>query len=125
MSLAQYFKKGACLKCRKLLEGWPIRSNFRHKSEYAHLYNQGQYVDKRIREYFYYIDHQGQLFLDDTKVKNFITCFKDKAFLEFFFKRLKKNSTDRYQESFPYLSLCGRERNYVRYKCLDWRLFCM
>ncbi|XP_067871832.1 UPF0598 protein C8orf82 homolog [Heterodontus francisci] len=76
-------------------------------------YSQGQSPEPRIREYFYYIDHQGQLFLDDTKVKNFITCFKDKQFLVFFFKQLRKNSTGRYQE-FPYVSLCGRERNYVR-----------
>lgn len=81
-------------------------------------YIQGQYADKNIREYFYYIDHQGQLFLDDTKVKNFITCFKDKAFLEFFFKRVKKNSTGRYHDTFPYLSLCGRERNFIR--CDDY-----
>jgi hypothetical protein len=33
--------------------------------------------------------------------------------LAFFFKRLRLNDTDRYKD-FPYLSLCGRERNYVR-----------
>ena len=31
----------------------------------------------------------------------------------FFFKRLKINETDRYPE-FPYLSPCGRERNFIR-----------
>uniref|UniRef100_UPI00398EDD15 UPF0598 protein C8orf82 homolog n=1 Tax=Pristiophorus japonicus TaxID=55135 RepID=UPI00398EDD15 len=76
-------------------------------------YVQGQSPEPRVREYFYYIDHQGQLFLDDTKVKNFITCFKDKQFLVFFFKQLRKNSTGRYLE-FPYVSPCGRERNFVR-----------
>lgn len=55
-----------------------------------------------------------QLFLDDTKVKNFITCFKDKQFLKFFFKRLKKNQTERYKEDFPFISPCGRELNYIR-----------
>ncbi|XP_060739466.1 UPF0598 protein C8orf82 homolog isoform X2 [Tachysurus vachellii] len=39
-------------------------------------YTQGQSPEPRVREYFYYLDHQGQLFLDDTKVKNFVTCFK-------------------------------------------------
>jgi Domain of unknown function (DUF4505) len=34
-------------------------------------------------------------------------------FLDFFFKRLRVNETDRYP-CFPYISLCGRERNYVR-----------
>ena len=37
----------------------------------------------------------------------------EKAFLEFFFKRLRLNETDRYPE-FPYLSPCGRERNFIR-----------
>ncbi|XP_026578784.1 UPF0598 protein C8orf82 homolog [Pseudonaja textilis] len=78
------------------------------------LYQQGQSPSPRTREYFYYIDHQGQLFLDDAKVKNFITCFKDKQFLVFFFKQLKLNRSGRYEESFPYLSPCGREHNYVR-----------
>ncbi|XP_075901817.1 UPF0598 protein C8orf82 homolog [Nelusetta ayraudi] len=77
-------------------------------------YIQGQSPEPRIREYFYYVDHQGQLFLDDTKVKNFVTCFKDKKFLVFFFSRLQSNQTGRYQEAFPFLSLCGRERNFLR-----------
>ncbi|KAM6962714.1 UPF0598 protein C8orf82 homolog [Aplochiton taeniatus] len=77
-------------------------------------YTQGQSPEPRIREYFYYIDHQGQLFLDDTKVKNFVTCFKDNKFLVFFFNRLRPNESGRYQEHFPFLSLCGRERNFLR-----------
>ena len=40
-------------------------------------YVQGQTRGNQ-REYFYHIDHQGQLFMDDTKVKNFVTCFKGK-----------------------------------------------
>uniref|UniRef100_H3CL57 Chromosome 8 open reading frame 82 n=1 Tax=Tetraodon nigroviridis TaxID=99883 RepID=H3CL57_TETNG len=77
-------------------------------------YVQGQSPEPRVREYFYYIDHQGQLFLDDTKVKNFVTCFKDQAFLVFFFSRLRSNQTGRYQDGFPFLSPCGRERNFLR-----------
>ncbi|XP_037553737.1 UPF0598 protein C8orf82 homolog [Nematolebias whitei] len=79
----------------------------------AAAYIQGQSPEPRIREYFYYLDHQGQLFLDDTKVKNFVTCFKDKHFLVFFFSRLRSNQSGRY-EDFPFLSLCGRERNFLR-----------
>ncbi|CAK1549877.1 unnamed protein product [Leptosia nina] len=77
-------------------------------------YVQGQEPEPRIREYFYYIDHQGMLFLDDSKMKNFTSCFKEKKFLEFFFKRIRTNNTGRYQEEFPFLSLCGRERNFIR-----------
>ena len=78
------------------------------------LYSQGQSPEPNIREYFYYIDHQGQLFLDDTKNKNFITCFKDVHFLSFFFRMLKTNNYGRYAQEFPYVSLCGKERNFVR-----------
>ncbi|XP_074942100.1 UPF0598 protein C8orf82 homolog [Phalacrocorax aristotelis] len=77
-------------------------------------YRQGQRPEPRTREYFYYIDHQGQLFLDDTKVKNFITCFKDVGFLAFFFKQLEPNRSGRYEAEFPFLSPCGRERNFLR-----------
>ena len=38
----------------------------------------------------------------------------DKKFLEFFFKRVKPNTTGRYEADFPYVSPCGREMNYVR-----------
>ncbi|XP_063050130.1 UPF0598 protein C8orf82 homolog [Engraulis encrasicolus] len=77
-------------------------------------YIQGQSPEPRVREYFYYLDHQGQLFLDDTKIKNFVTCFKDPQFLVFFFSRVRPNRHGRYQEHFPFVSLCGRERNFLR-----------
>ena len=32
----------------------------------------------------------------------------------FFFSRLRNNQSGRYGEHFPFLSLCGRERNFVR-----------
>uniref|UniRef100_A0A8D2KBB0 Uncharacterized protein n=1 Tax=Urocitellus parryii TaxID=9999 RepID=A0A8D2KBB0_UROPR len=54
------------------------------------------------------------LFLDDSKKKNFITCFKDLQFLVTFFSRLKPNRSGRYEAAFPFLSLCGRERNFLR-----------
>ncbi|XP_068217979.1 UPF0598 protein C8orf82 homolog isoform X2 [Palaemon carinicauda] len=76
-------------------------------------YVQGQSPSAKIREYFYYIDHQGMLFLDDARMKNFTSCFKEKKFLQFFFSRLRMNETSRYPE-FPFLSPCGRERNFVR-----------
>lgn len=37
--------------------------------------------------------------------------------MRFFFNQLRINNTDRYLD-FPYLSLCGRERNFVR--CDDY-----
>ncbi|EDW01870.1 GH21678 [Drosophila grimshawi] len=53
------------------------------------------------------------LFLDDAKMKNFTSCFKEKHFLKFFFSRLRLNETQSYP-MFPFISLCGRERNYIR-----------
>lgn len=50
-------------------------------------------------------------------MKNFTSCFKEKKFLRFFFSQLKVNKTNRYPE-FPYISPCGRERNFVR--CDDY-----
>lgn len=79
-------------------------------------YKQGQYVGK-IREYFYYINHEGYLFLEDSRMKNFTSAYKDIDFLNFFYKNLRMNDKDRYQEEFPFISLCGRERNYL--KCDD------
>ncbi|CAG7693768.1 unnamed protein product [Allacma fusca] len=76
-------------------------------------YTQGQYRGK-VREYFYYIDHNGMLFMDDSRMKNFTSCFKDVKFLNFFFNRLKVNNTGFYTEHFPYVSPCGIEQNFVR-----------
>jgi hypothetical protein len=76
-------------------------------------YAQGQTPGK-FREYFYFIDHQGMLFLDDSRMKNFTSCLKELKFLEFFFKALRRNDTDSYADSFPWLSPCGREKNYIR-----------
>jgi hypothetical protein len=67
------------------------------------------------REYFYEIDHHGQLFLAETKHKNFTSCFKDKAFLDFFYSRLVYNDqSNPFYPEFQYKSLCGPEVNYVR-----------
>ncbi|XP_076040088.1 UPF0598 protein CG30010 isoform X2 [Oratosquilla oratoria] len=70
--------------------------NCRNNSHYV----QGQYPEPK-------------LFLDDSRMKNFTSCFKEKKFLNFFFKRIRFNETNRYPE-FPYVSLCGRERNFIR-----------
>jgi len=85
-----------------------------HVRKLSQQFIQGQSPKEGVREYFYYIDHQGQLFLEGTKIKNFVTCFKDKDFLIFFFKRLKINKSNRYADDFPYISRCGPELNYIR-----------
>ncbi|ESN97042.1 hypothetical protein HELRODRAFT_85834 [Helobdella robusta] len=77
-------------------------------------YVQGQISLSNVREYFYYIDHRGQLFLDDAKIKNFTTCFKDKKFLKFFYTHLKLNVAGKYGKLFPFISPCGPEMNFIR-----------
>ncbi|RNA02831.1 hypothetical protein BpHYR1_053473 [Brachionus plicatilis] len=78
-------------------------------------YVQGQYVEELdVREYFYYLDQHGQLFLDDTKHKSFASCYKEQRFLQYFFENLRINIKERYTNEFPYVSLSGSERNYLR-----------
>ena len=79
-------------------------------------YIQGQNPSPGIREYFYCVDHNGMLFLDDSKMKHWTAALKEKKLLFNFFKRLRFNETGRYTE-FKYISLCGKERNFVR--CSD------
>jgi hypothetical protein len=91
-----------------------VLTNFRFAWTKVPLeYQQGRWINN-VREYFYYLDHNGQLFMDDSRMKNFTSCFKDKQFLAFFFRSLKYTDVERYKEYFPYKSLCGREQNYLR-----------
>ena len=39
--------------------------------------------------------------------------FKERAFLDFFFRRLRLNDTRRFVDAYPFVSPCGREMNYV------------
>jgi hypothetical protein len=73
------------------------------------------------RSYYYVLDTRGQLHLEESKFRNFTSCFKDKQFLSFFFKQLRPNNDDvllradldPYAQRCPYVSLCGKERNFV------------
>lgn len=78
------------------------------------------------RDYFYDIDQHGQLFLSNTKIRNFTSCYKDPAFLDFFYRRLKplaalrqnekgvESQNKLVEEGYTFISLCGIERNYIR-----------
>lgn len=68
-----------------------------------------------VREYFYEINSFGQLFLKETKYKNFTSCFKDEKFLKFFYSRLMKNSISNnyFNQGYQWISPCGIEMNYV------------
>ena len=55
-------------------------------------------------------------FLEDTVPKNIATSLKSDKFLNFFFRQLKDNNTNKFGE-YPYFSPCGNESNFV--KCAD------
>ena len=99
---------------RSLLHQVLYHRSYSDKAKEAYV--QGQNPEPGIREYFFYVDHNGMLFQDDSKMKHWTAALKEKKLLFNFFKRLRINETERYKE-FQFISLCGRERNYVR--CLD------
>ena len=65
------------------------------------------------RNYFYYIDLQGRLFLEDMVPKNIATSLKSEKFLNFFFRQLRHNNTGKFTE-YPYVSPCGKEMNFIK-----------
>ncbi|KAF0745756.1 hypothetical protein Ae201684_000204 [Aphanomyces euteiches] len=70
------------------------------------------------RLYFYHVDLQGQLFLEDTVPKNIATSLKSPKFLRFFFGHLRPNphagsTLDPFQD-YPYISPCGNETNFIK-----------
>ncbi|XP_003744318.1 UPF0598 protein CG30010 [Galendromus occidentalis] len=107
------------MSLRKLVINLTLKSRAGHSRQALRLltYVQGQAGQKYKREYFYAIDHQGMLFLEDARIKNFTSCFKEHKFLEFFFRRVRVNDVGFYGDEFPYVSPCGVEMNYI--KCDD------
>ena len=45
-------------------------------------YVQGQSPSPGIREYFFYVDHNGMLFQDDSKMKHWTAAMKEKKLLD-------------------------------------------
>ena len=61
------------------------------------------------------IPSKGQLFLDDTKNKNFVTCFKDKEFLDFFYSRIRPvREKEERHDGYRWISPCGVESNFIK-----------
>ncbi|KAJ0399096.1 hypothetical protein P43SY_006074 [Pythium insidiosum] len=82
------------------------------------------------RRYFYYVDLQGRLFLENTRPKNIASSLKSSKFLRFFFSQLRPNrledpSSPSASEvegivpfmEYPFRSPCGKEMNFI--KCAD------
>lgn len=65
------------------------------------------------RNYFYHIDLQGRLFLEDILPKNIATSLKSDKFLKFFYANINVNRTGSFGE-YKYISKCGKEMNFIR-----------
>jgi len=72
------------------------------------FYEQGN----SLRQYFYVMDLKGQVFLESSPSRNMATCIRDRMFLNFLIKNMQVNNTGLYPD-IPYISLCGREVNFV------------
>ena len=75
------------------------------------------------RRYFYNVDLQGRLFLEETIPKNIATSIKDERFLDFFFRMIRPvgpreleimNKFEISQDEYPFVSPCGKELNFIR-----------
>uniref|UniRef100_A0A7S2JS56 Uncharacterized protein n=1 Tax=Leptocylindrus danicus TaxID=163516 RepID=A0A7S2JS56_9STRA len=75
------------------------------------------------RRYFYNIDLQGRLFLEETRPKSIATSLKSEAFLNFFFRQIRRISDEeigllKYDHDaardYPFVSPCGQEMNFIR-----------
>ena len=64
--------------------------------------------------WFYYVDHQGRLFTEDTIPKNIATSLKAPKFIDFFFKQLRPNTEFPEFAEYPWYSPCGKEHNFIK-----------
>lgn len=72
------------------------------------------------RTYLYTVDDFGRIFLDSTTSRNFTSCYRDVAFLDFLYSRTRLN--DRNDEEslrlrskgWEFISPCGLEVNYLK-----------
>jgi len=72
--------------------------------------------------YFYSIDLQGRVFLEETMPKNLATSLKNTQFLDIFFRNIRRIGAKEYEylsshgaeNDYPYVSPCGIEMNYIR-----------
>lgn len=72
------------------------------------------FYDEQMKErnYFYVLDSKGQVFLEECKHRNFVTCLKDVVFLNMLYRLQRPNRTGLFPE-IPFVSPCGTERNFM------------
>jgi len=70
--------------------------------------------EARQHRYFYFVDLQGRLFLEDTVPKTMATALKAPKAIDFFFNMLQRNTTGLHEE-YPFVSPCGDwETNFIK-----------
>lgn len=111
---------------QKLFSSYSSRSNYIEKWHEATVKPSSFYTDQaagRNRKcYFYSIDLQGRVFLEEVLPKNLATSLKNIQLLDTFFRNIRRVSAKEYQylstygaqNDYPYVSPCGIEMNYVR-----------
>jgi len=70
-------------------------------------------TESQKRNYFYTVDLQGRLFLEESSPKNIATSLKSPKFLKFFFKQVRRNETGLH-ENYSMTSPCGKEMNFIK-----------
>lgn len=98
-----------------------------HSSRFASIVKPQSFYDSHAnsdtRCYFYNVDLQGRLFLEETLPKNIATSIKNAKFLDFFFRRLQRARPQDEQLmvdrdipviDYPFVSPCGKELNFIR-----------
>ena len=81
-----------------------------------------RHSNRKPRRYFYNIDLQGRLFLEEIFPKNITTSIKDEKFLNFFFSRIRHVNEKEFEflrehdisDDYPFVSKCGAETNFIR-----------
>src|SRR3989338_11397299 len=82
-------------------------------------------ITQPIREYFYYINEVGHIYVIDDKLmrenkldKTTIfygpTFLKERKSVNLLIRNLAENSTGTHTPLFPWLSICAGERNFIR-----------
>eukprot|EP01084_Bolivina_argentea_P058611 107024_1 len=110
-------------QCSKLREKMMLSHTFKHlcRNNYKHLYRvfctKTKSIDEiyaQSRSYFYYIDKDGKLYLEETKPKTFVTAFKSIKFLDFFWRHIGDNDSLNIHKDYSWISHCGKELNFIK-----------
>jgi hypothetical protein len=114
-----FFASVPCRSATHYIDEW-FAETIKPKSFYQ---KHSKATSSNNRCYFYSVDLQGRLFLEETLPKNIATSIKDTKFLDFFFRRVRRISPEQATflherniswKEYPFVSVCGVEKNFIR-----------